>query len=80
MQCSPQAKFKACHSQGMTVGHIGHQSFWNLPIHKSKGNSVLKACWADMPYVCYTGRTLVCVCVCWRKDSYYNSTLARLSV
>ena len=50
-QCSPQAKFKAC--QGILwVEAVTTSKILESPYSYIKVNSVLKACWADMPYVC----------------------------
>ena len=51
-QCSPQAKFKAC--QGILwVEAVTTSKLLESPYSYIKVNSVLKACWADMPYVCW---------------------------
>ena len=51
-QCSPQAKFKAWHA--CRRAYFGwslwpHQSTGIIPYSHIKGNSVVEACWADMP-------------------------------
>ena len=64
-QCSPKDKFKACQGTCTTVEHAlgGGKSLLLVeamatlrllesPYSYIKENSVLKACWADMPYVC----------------------------
>ena len=50
------------HSLGGACSHI--KAFWICPIPTSKGNSVLKACRANMPYCMYAGvNTAFCTCV-----------------
>ena len=56
--------FSPSKSQGMTGGHslgvepVTTTKHMNYPCSHIKANSVLKGCWADMPWVCYLGRTL----------------------
>lgn len=82
MQCSPRAKLEA-----WWEGVLG----WNLwPVHQSyshfhiKENSIRKAWWADMPYVCRGehSRILMCTCTCITAgnstfDHFYGSNISQ---
>jgi hypothetical protein len=53
--------------------------FWNLPVSTSKDNLLVKACWANIPYVCMLGGEHCSTCVRTPQANVYQSE-TRLSL